>query len=327
MHTVQLARRDLLLATASVAGGLAMPQIMTRAAHADLPMAGVKSPGFKRFRLGEFEVTTLLDGLRPGDGPHPTFGADQPAEVVAALMEANFLPPDKFVNGFTPTLVNTGSELVLFDTGLGEAARPNGLGRLEENLIASGYTPDQVSIVVITHMHGDHIGGLTGGETPAFPNARYVVGQIEYDFWTSPDRAGTPAENNANAVRSKVQPLADRMTFIAPGDDVVPGISSIEAFGHTPGHLIFRLDSGGRQLILTADTANHYVASLQRPDWEVAFDMDKARAAETRKKVFDMIATDRLPFIGYHMPFPAIGYVERLDEGYRYVPATYQFDI
>src|SRR5690606_34269266 len=230
-------------------------------------------------------------------------------------------------NGFTPTLVNTGSELVLFDTGLGEAARPNGLGRLEENLIASGYTPDQVSIVVITHMHGDHIGGLTGGETPAFPNARYVVGQIEYDFWTSPDRAGTPAENNANAVRSKVQPLADRMTFIAPGDDVVPGISSIEAFGHTPGHLIFRLDSGGRQLILTADTANHYVASLQRPDWEVAFDMDKARAAETRKKVFDMIATDRLPFIGYHMPFPAIGYVERLDEGYRYVPATYQFDI
>src|SRR5690606_34629480 len=111
------------------------------------------------------------------------------------------------------------------------------------------------------------------------------------------------------------------------GGEVVPGIGARAAFGHTPGHMIYRLESDGKPLILTADTANHYVLSLQRPDWEVRFDMDKAAAAATRKKVFDMIATDRLAFVGYHMPFPAVGFAEKGAEGYRFVPASYQFDL
>jgi glyoxylase-like metal-dependent hydrolase (beta-lactamase superfamily II) len=101
----------------------------------------------------------------------------------------------------------------------------------------------------------------------------------------------------------------------------------MDASGHTPGHMIYRLESEGRQLVLTADTANHYVLSLQRPDWEVRFDMDKAAGATTRKRVFDMIATDRLAFLGYHMPFPSVGYVEKVSEGYRYVAKSYQFDV
>jgi len=99
------------------------------------------------------------------------------------------------------------------------------------------------------------------------------------------------------------------------------------AYGHTPGHLIFIMESGGKTLVLTADTANHYVASLQRPDWHVSFDTDKEMGAATRRRVFDMIATDRLPFIGYHMPFPSVGFVEKIDTGYRYIPETYQFDL
>ncbi|MGH6760316.1 MAG: MBL fold metallo-hydrolase [Phyllobacterium sp.] len=302
-----------------------MPQIMVRAASAAVPLSEAEVPRFNRFKIGDFEVTTILDGLRPGDGPHPTFGADQTPEAVAELMTANFLPTNKTVNGFTPTLINTGSELILFDTGFGDSGRKNGLGQLASNMKAAGYTPDQVSIVVITHMHGDHINGLTEGEGPAFPNARYVTGQAEFDFWTDTARMGTPAENGAKTVNAKVKPLAEKTTFIADGVEVVPGITSIAAFGHTPGHMIFRIESGGKQLILTADTANHYVASLQRPDWEVAFDTDKAAGAATRHKVFDMIAADRLPFIGYHMPYPSVGFVEKLDVGYRYVPASYQF--
>ncbi|MCO4318631.1 MBL fold metallo-hydrolase [Phyllobacterium sp. 21LDTY02-6] len=327
MDRLEISRRNLFIASSAMAGTFAVQSAMTGQAEAAAPKSEVKSPGFKRFKLGEFEFTVLLDGLRPGDGPYPTFGANQSQEAVAELMRANFLPETKFVNGFNPVLINTGSEVILVDTGFGEGGKANGLGQLSANLEAAGYSADQVTIVLITHMHGDHIGGLMNGDKPAFANARYVGGKVEYEFWTDPARTGTPAENNAKAVAGKVKPLAEKFTFIEAGDEVVPGITSEAAYGHTPGHMIFNVESGGQKLVLTADTANHYVASLQRPDWEVTFDTDKAMAAETRKRVFDRIAADRVPFIGYHMPFPGVGYVEKLEEGYRFVPATYQFDV
>ncbi|RKE86035.1 MULTISPECIES: MBL fold metallo-hydrolase [Rhizobium] len=313
---------------------LASPMIMTRAAvaqqtNADTSMSidHAMPPETHRFNVGKFEVLVVKDGARPSGKPQETFGTNQSPEVVGALLEANFLPADAFVNSFAPVLVNTGSDVILFDTGMGEAGRANGLGRLAEGLTAAGYTREDVTIVVLTHMHGDHIGGLMEGGKPAFPNARYVTGQAEYDFWVDPARAGTPAENGQKGVLANVKPLAEKMTFIGDGGEVVSGITGMAAFGHSPGHMIYRLESDGRQLVLTADTANHFVLSLQRPDWEVRFDMDKAAAAATRKKVFDMIATDKLAFLGYHMPFPAVGYAEKIEEGYRFVPKAYQFDI
>ena len=325
-------KRRMLLGSAGVA--LAAPMIMTRAAVAQQSGADTSMnidhampPETHRFNVGKFEVVVVKDGARPSGNPQETFGTNQSVETVGALLEANFLPPDNFVNSFAPVLVNTGSEVILFDTGLGEGGRANGLGRLAEGLTAAGYKREDVSIVVLTHMHGDHIGGLMEGGQPAFPNARYVTGQAEYDFWVDTARAGTPAENGHNAVLANVQPMADKMTFIGDGGEVVSGVTGMAAFGHSPGHMIYRLESEGRELVLTADTANHFVLSLQRPDWEVRFDMDKAAAAATRARVFDMLATDKLAFLGYHMPFPAVGYVEKVDQGYRYVPKAYQFDI
>ncbi|MEO3385415.1 MBL fold metallo-hydrolase [Mesorhizobium sp. CAU 1741] len=306
------------------AAGLAAPQILTRAAQAQAPMSDIGNAGFHRFTLGDFEVTSIQDGTRAMDEPHTIFGQDQAPEDVAALLEENFLPTDRSLNGFTPVLVNTGSEVVLFDTGLGAGARSNGMGQLRARLEASGYNASDVSIVVLTHFHGDHIGGLMEDGAPAFPNARYVMGQVEYDFWTADERLSGPTEGSANAVRSGVVPLAENATFVADGDEVVPGITAMLAPGHTPGHMIFNLESGSSRLVLTADTANHYVLSLQRPDWEVRYDMDKEAAAQSRRRVFDMIATDRVPFIGYHMPFPAVGFVEKMDQGYRFVPVSYQ---
>lgn len=322
--------RRILLGGAGLA--LAAPSIMTRAALAQsgdtaMSIDHAMPPETHRFKLGAFEVVVVKDGARPSEKPGETFGTDQPPEAVGELLEANFLPADKFVNSFAPVLVNTGSEVILFDTGLGEGGRVNGMGRLIEGLTAAGYTREDVTIVVLTHMHGDHIGGLMEGGKPAFPNARYVAGQAEYDFWVDPARAGTPAENGQKGVFASVKPLAEKTTFIGDGADVVSGVTAMAAFGHSPGHLIYRLESEGRQLVLAADTANHFVLSLQRPDWEVKFDMDKAAAATTRRKVFDMIAADRLAFLGYHMPFPAVGYAEKLDTGYRFVPKAYQFDI
>lgn len=325
--TSRLSRRSLFKATALGAGALAAPQIMVRAAQAQVAMAAAQPAAFKRFSLGDFEVTVLSDGHRIVENPHGIFGMNTSQSDVEALLTETYLPVDKMQFSFAPTLVNTGTDLILFDTGNGEGGREGGVGQTFANLQASGYTPDQVTIVVITHMHGDHVNGLMEAGAPAYPNARYVTGQTEYDFWSSEDRVGTPAENTHKNVVSKVVPMAEKMTFLGDGGSVVPGITAMAAFGHTPGHMIYGLESGGRKLMLTADTANHFVLSLQRPDWEVRFDMDKAGAAGTRKAVFDMIAADRLAFVGYHMPFPSVGYIEKIGEGYRFIPETYQFDL
>ncbi|MAW87277.1 MAG: MBL fold metallo-hydrolase [Phyllobacteriaceae bacterium] len=325
--TAKTDRRTLFkMAGLTAAAALAAPQIMVRKAFAETA-AMPAATAFNQFRLGDFTVTTVNDGTTVMENPQGTFGTDQSVETVSELLQAHYLPTDKLVNGFAPTVVNTGSDVVLFDTGLGEGARGNGMGQLSARMAAAGIAPEDVTVVVLTHMHPDHIGGLMEGDKPAFPNARYVTGQAEYDFWADDARAGTPGERVHNLVKAKVVPLADKMTFIGDGGEVVPGITGMAAAGHTPGHMIYRLESGGRQLVVTADTANHFVLSLQRPEWEVRFDMDKAMAAKSRKMVFDMIAADRLPFIGYHMPFPSVGFVEKMDTGYRFIPETYQFDL
>ena len=326
MPDLSISRRTLF---ASTAAALAAPVILTRASFAQDASENTVAvyPQTKSFKIGKFSVSTIRDGKVVGEKPHETFGTNQKPEDVAAALEANMLPPDKFINSFAPALVDTGSDVVLFDTGFGEGGRERGNGQLISGLQSLGYEPGQVTAVVLTHMHGDHIGGLMEGGKPAFENARYFAGQVEYDFWKDPARAGTPAENGHKGVLKNVVPLAEKMTFIKEGSEVVPGIVAHEAFGHSPGHLIFRLDSEGRGLFITGDTANHYVLSLQHPDWEARFDADKAAAAATRRKVFDMVAAEKLPFVGYHMPYPAVGYVEKSGDGYRFVPETYQFEL
>ena len=322
---MNLSRRSLF--KLSGAAALATPMLMTRAAQAEVPMAATMPAAFKRFKLGDYEITVLSDGHRLVPNPQSIFGTNTSQEEVEALLQQNYLPVDQMQFTFAPTLINTGNELILFDTGNGEGGREGGVGQALANLKAAGYTPDQVTHVVITHMHPDHIGGMMEGDAPAYPNAAYVTGQAEYDFWSSDDRMGTPAERVYSMVKAKVAPFAEKMTFIGDGGTVASGITGMNAFGHTPGHMVYTVESGGRTMLIPADTANHFVLSLQKPEWEVSFDADKAAAAASRKKVFDMIATDRLPFIGYHMPFPSVGYVEQMDGGYRFIPETYQLDL
>jgi glyoxylase-like metal-dependent hydrolase (beta-lactamase superfamily II) len=262
------------------------------------------------FALGDFSVSTLLAGTRAFDNIQSIFGMNVAAEEFAEVSAQNFIPADKAQFFFTPTVVRTGTDVVLFDAGLSAAGTLAALN-------ASGLAAGDVTVVVLTHMHGDHIGGLTDDAGNAtYPNARYVTGQVEYDAWAA---AGN------DTFDAKVRPLADRMSFIGDGDSVVSGITGMAAFGHTPGHMIYMLESGGKQVLLMADMANHYVWSLAYPEWEVRFDMDKQAAAATRKKVLSMVAADRIPLIGYHMPFPGMGFVEEVTAGrFRYVPASYQ---
>lgn len=279
------------------------------ALRAEAPAMGASFSRHRRFTLGQFEVTTLLAGTSPRDNPQGIFGTNVTPETFAEVSAAAFLSTEVSQFFFTPVVVNTGAQLVLFDTGLNAAG-------ITDALTGAGYTPDQVDVVVLTHMHGDHIGGLSGDAGATFPNARYVTGRAEFDHW---DMSGN------DGFEAKVRPLADAMTFLEPDQDVVGGITSVAAFGHTPGHMGYHVESDGARLLLFADLANHPVWSLARPDWEVRFDADKAVAAESRRRVLGMIATERIPAIGYHMPFPALGFVETHGDGFRWVPEQGQF--
>ena len=304
MQTPMLSRRHALITAAA----LPLATMLPRGAAAESAMLGSVSAGFDRFRLGAFEVTTLMAGNRTVEKPQESFGLNVSPEDFAAAATANFIPADKAQFYFTPTVVNTGTELVLFDTGL----NPEGITGA---LAGAGYAPDQVDVVVLTHMHPDHIGGLAGETGATFGKARLVTGAVEHNFWMGAANEGFDA---------KVRPLNDRITFVDDAGSVAGGITSMAAFGHSPGHMGYVIESDGQRLVITADTANHFVWSLAHPDWEVKFDMDKAAAAATRRAVFGMLAADRVPFIGYHMPFPSLGFVEAQGDGFRYVPATYQ---
>jgi glyoxylase-like metal-dependent hydrolase (beta-lactamase superfamily II) len=318
---VQLTRRAALLGAGAAAVGAGV--VSSGAVHAAAEKQGPMAAPVARYNVGSFEVNTLLDGAVTVGEPQKTFGMNVDADTFAEKSSESFIPADTFKAFFTPTLVNTGTELVLFDTGVGEGGRP-ARGNMSAALESAGYTPEQVDVVVITHMHPDHIGGLMEGGAPAFPNARYVIAQKEYDFWAGMD----PEANGVTKLMTKnVKPLADKMTFLDEGGSVAGGITAMAAYGHTPGHTLYMLEDGGQQLLLAADLANHYVWSLARPDWEVRFDMDKEAAAATRKSVLGMLASDRIPFVGYHMPFPAVGYVATDGDGFRYVPASYQLSL
>jgi glyoxylase-like metal-dependent hydrolase (beta-lactamase superfamily II) len=290
-------------------------------------MKGPLRPAIYRFHLGGFEIANILDGVSRRDGPHPIFGADQPAVAVHTLASANRLPPTRFEHSYTPTLVNTGRELVLFDTGNGPARRGAGLGRLRTLLGEAGYAPEDVDVVVITHCHPDHIGGLVEDGAPAYPNARHVFGAAEFDFWRRGEGISEARQETRELFLQVALPFAERASFIAPEEEVVPGIRAVEAFGHSAGHMAYHLESDGERLLLWGDVAGHYVFSLQRPDWHVRVDDDRERAVATRRRIFDMVATDRLWAIGYHMPFPAVGAVERTHDGYRWLPLSYQLTV
>lgn len=319
-----LGRRAMMAAAAMSAAGLAVP-----AARAAAPMQGGQVQGFYRFRLGAFECTVLSDGWTALD-PHPTFAVNGTAEEVTDALRAARRPTDAVPVDFNCLLVNTGQQLVLLDSGSG-AGKPFGpnTGRLLENLAAAGVQPEQIDLVAYTHAHPDHCwGSMKADGTPAFPNARYALSGADFDFWAAeatgrmPDPVGMMARGTRNVLR----PVAQRTTMLGAQAELVPGIRAIAARGHSPGHTVFRIESEGQALLVLGDTANHAVLSLGRPDWHFAFDIDPAAAVETRRRILGMAASDGVQALGFHFPWPGIGWVEAAGQGFRFQPAPWRWE-
>jgi glyoxylase-like metal-dependent hydrolase (beta-lactamase superfamily II) len=297
-------------------------------------MQGEMQPTIYRFKLGGFEVATIMDSKVIRSGLTPSFGGEAAAAEVKALAKANRIDADRYEHPFTPTLVNTGRELVLFDTGNGslrdEHEQLKGRmppGNLVARMAQAGYKPEDVDVVVLTHGHPDHIGGLTKGGVPVFPKARYVIGAAEFDFWNKGENVREARKFNRELYVKIVVPLANQATFIKPGDEVVPGIRAVDAAGHSPGLLAFMIESEGKRVLNWADTCNHYVVAVQRPDLHLDVDDDKEKAVATRKRILEMAANEQIPVAGFHMPFPGLGYVEKAGSAYRWVPHSYQLNL
>ena len=276
-----------------------------------------------RFVLGEVEITSILDGAFPM-GISPPFLLDESDDEVARIARSSNLPVDQLENNFVPVLVNTGDTLVLIDTGFGQSRREVGAGLLRPRLAEAGYAPEDIDIVALTHAHPDHIGGLWEDGELAFPNAELMIGRHEFDVWKSGDDIPEQRAENREMFLKVVAPLEGRFRFLEDGDEIASGIFAEAAFGHSPGHMMFRVKSAGKQALIWADVANHYVFSVGHPCSKVGFDDDKEMAIATRSRVLADMADSGALVVGHHMPFPGVGYVEKAHGIYRWVPATYQ---
>jgi glyoxylase-like metal-dependent hydrolase (beta-lactamase superfamily II) len=308
----------------SAIAALVVALLSGSAAQAAAPQQKTQAPGYYRMMLGDIEVTALSDGTFQMDTDKLLTNIAK-EQLEPALARAYLKSPvEASVNGF---LINTGSKLVLVDTGAGVLFGPT-LGRLLSNLHASGYRPEQVDEIYITHMHGDHIGGLLADGKPAYPNAVVRAAQQEADFWLSKAHMDAAPKDRKDAYQAAMNTLnpyisAGKFKPFNGDTELVPGIRSRAAPGHTPGHTLYVAESKGEKLVLWGDLM--HVASVQFPDPAVTigFDTDSAMAAAQRKKVFADAAERGLWVAGAHLSFPGIGHLRAMGSQYIYVPANY----
>ncbi|HYZ31452.1 MAG TPA: MBL fold metallo-hydrolase, partial [Crenalkalicoccus sp.] len=288
-----------------------------------------QAPGFYRFKLGSYVVTTVHDGSRVV--PLQGFVRNAPLEEVQKELTAVYLPTDGLRIPFTITVVDTGRQLIVFDTGNGPQAAGAPIGRFDENFRAAGLDPAKVALVVLSHFHGDHIGGLVTAESGmAFPNAELVVPATEWAWWTDEGNVTRSPEGQrgtfANTAK-RFAPYQGRVRQLAAGAEAAPGIRSVPAYGHTPGHTCFIIADGNDQMMFVADATNRPELLARRPDFHIIYDFDVEAAETARRRIYDQVAADRMRVTGFHFPFPATGWMAKEGAGYRFVPADWSAGI
>jgi glyoxylase-like metal-dependent hydrolase (beta-lactamase superfamily II) len=306
----KLSRRDLLKGFGVSAAGLGYGLTFgfsNLAAQSDQVVTA-----YFQFNVGDYTVTVVSDGRFGLDTS--ILGTNAEEGAVDALLAENFLPTGTLPNAIQFLLVNTGDNLVLLDTGRGA----NGAGMAALN--ALGVTPEDIGTVVISHMHGDHIGGLVTDGVANFPNAPVLFPQPEWDFLQE-----NSSNENLQGTLGTLQVLADsdQLSFYAAEDEVVSGIQAISTPGHTPGHMSLLISSGGDTLLNLVDSVLNNVTAVQRPDWHIRFDSIPEMAVETRHSILGRAASEQLHVFGYHFSVPGLGFIVPAEENWRFVPGAF----
>ena len=312
-----------------IAGSTAMAAATLSAgfspAFALAPMAGAQIAGVHRFKVGDAEVTAVLDGYIDLD---PALLPKAAPEEVADLLAANFLPAGKVRGAVNTYVINRSDKTILVDTGGANLLGPT-MGRLGANLEAAGFNPADIDLIVMTHLHPDHVGGLAPEGSATFANAQLVVHQADVDFWTNEEIMNSVPENVQpffKAAQASLAAYEGRVVPFSADGEISAGVQSMHLPGHTPGHCGFVVD-GDEPLLIWGDIVHATPLQFPHPEWAIAFDVDQDQAIATRQNVFDMTAADRLRIAGMHIAFPGVGHVTKAGSGYAFVPEQWRYEI
>lgn len=330
MNAFTLNRRAIMLSAVTGATSMVVPGFGgagSASAQAASPTSG--NAGHYRFRIGAIRAAVLSDGNI--GGPPRIYASNAPEATLHAVLRQAFLPTDHLTLNLNTLLIETGGRRILIEAGAGATMGPNG-GRIFANLAAIGLGPADIDAIVVSHTHPDHVGNLrTADGGKAFPRATVFVPRADWDFFvrTDPDLSYMPVPEDfrrrfAAAIKSSLAPVMTDVELYEPGAEIVPGLTTLAAAGHTPGMATFLVHSGNDQLLLTADLAYHPVVNVDHP-WLPGPDRDKDTALASRRRIFDRAAADRVPVLGFHFPFPGLGRMLKTDGGYAWVPANWQF--
>ena len=305
-----ISRRTLLAGAGALAAASAFPRI-------------VRAQASETINVGDIEIRVVSDGtitLPVSFSLPETSGEDVDALFAAAQRDA----PREFINQTNVVLVRTGEDLVLIDAGSGPNFQATA-GRLEDNLASLGVDPSEITKVVFTHGHPDHLwGALDDFEDGArFADATHIMAPDEHDFWTNPATAETAPDwllGMALGAARVLEALDERIERRSASDTIAPGLSFVPTPGHTPGHMSVLVESNGQSLMIVGDALTNELVSFQRPQWRLGTDFDRDQAVATRLSLLDRLAGDRLPIIGFHLPWTGHGMVERNQDAFRYVP-------
>lgn len=294
-------------------------------ATAEAPQQKTQVPGYYRLTLGSFEVTALFDGTINLD---EKLLKNMRTRDIERLIAHQFLQGPAVQTAVNAYLINTGSKLILVDAGAAKLFGPT-LGNIVDNLKAAGHTPEQVDVVLLTHLHGDHVNGLVSPEGKAvFANAEVWSAKADNEFWLSEEvaaKAPKEAQGFFKMARDAAAPYRANgkwKTFNSDGE-LLPGVSAVDTHGHTPGHASYRFASNGQQLLILGDLVHSHAVQFAHPEVAIEFDVDSKQAVLTRKRVFAEVAKQRELVAGMHLPFPGIGHVRKEGKGYAWVPAEF----
>lgn len=316
-----VSRRKFLVSAATL-GSVWISAALISACSTTLPRATAVAPGVARIDLGGVTVTTLPDGFGTRAVDAGFVRNASLDEVKTALREAG-LAEDRLTIPYTALLADIGGQRVLFDTGNGEFGGATA-GKVLENMGRAGIDPASVSAVVISHFHGDHINGLRNkAGALTYPNAKIFVPAPEWDWWMDDARqaAAPEAMKGAFAATRRVfTPIASSVVRFQPGTELLPGVRSIPAYGHTPGHTAFVIEGRQQKLLAWGDNTNVAALFVRHPDWQVVFDIDAETARQTRHRLAELAIGERLLVAGYHLPGIAVGTLTRRRSGYDFLP-------